>query len=165
MPHALSTEPPKPQPTTPPTNQQEDAVQAHIDGNKVAIFSKTYCPYCSRAKALFSDTLKVPAGVVELDALGGEGAAIQQALQARTGIRTVPQVFVSGKLVGGCDGGFGWVVGWFGGGGMEKKKKKGGTPRRRRRRRRRAHTRRSLPENQKPTKKQQTPSPRTSPAS
>jgi glutaredoxin 3 len=84
--------------------QQEEAVQAHIDGSKVAIFSKTYCPYCSRAKALFADTLKVPAGVVELDAMGAEGAAMQQALQARTGVRTVPQVFVAGKLVGGCDG-------------------------------------------------------------
>lgn len=87
-------------------------MQAHIDSNKVAIFSKTYCPYCTRAKSLFADTLKVPAAVVELDAIGSEGAAMQQALQARTGMRTVPQVFVSGKLIGGCDGEF-LVVGWW----------------------------------------------------
>jgi glutaredoxin 3 len=104
---------PRTNPTTPKTKKtQEDAVQAHIDSNKVAIFSKTYCPYCTRAKSLFADTLKVPAGVVELDAIGAEGAAMQQALQARTGMRTVPQVFVSGKLIGGCDGEFlgGFVI-------------------------------------------------------
>lgn len=85
--------------------QQEDAVKAHIASSEVAIFSKTYCPYCSRAKALFSDTLKVPAAVLELDAMGAEGAALQEALGAATGgASTVPQVFVGGKLLGGCDG-------------------------------------------------------------
>jgi glutaredoxin 3 len=125
------TPPPSPSlsraPPAPPTkNKQEDAVKATIDSNKVAIFSKTYCPYCTKAKALFSDTLKVPAKVVELDALGAEGAAMEQALKASTGMRTFPQVFVSSKLVGGCDGEYLllFVVGvfsllgcFFGGGG------------------------------------------------
>ena len=32
-----------------------------------------------------------------------EGAEVQEALAAMTGIRTVPQVFVNGDLIGGSD--------------------------------------------------------------
>jgi glutaredoxin 3 len=55
-------------------------------------------------KALMAE-LKVPAAVLELDKLqGAEGAEIQAALTTITGSRTVPQVFINGKFVGGCDG-------------------------------------------------------------
>ena len=40
--------------------------------------------------------------MVELNDLA-DGDAIQAGLQAMTGQRTVPQVFIGGKHVGGCD--------------------------------------------------------------
>lgn len=66
------------------------------------VYSKTYCPFCSQVKSLFTK-LNVPAKVVELDQLE-DGDDVQSALQEVSGMRTVPQVFVGGKLVGGCDG-------------------------------------------------------------
>jgi glutaredoxin 3 len=49
--------------------------------------------------------LAVPATVVELDTLA-DGDAVQAGVAEVTGRRTVPQVFIGGKHVGGCDGEF-----------------------------------------------------------
>ncbi|OWM66414.1 hypothetical protein CDL15_Pgr013631 [Punica granatum] len=57
--------------------------------------------YCMRAKLIFSELREQP-HVVELD-LREDGSEIQRALLDLTGRRTVPQVFVNGKLVGGSD--------------------------------------------------------------
>jgi len=69
--------------------------------NPVMVYSKTYCPFCMEVKALFNK-LGVQATVVELDSLA-DGADVQDALSSVTGSRTVPQVFIGGELVGGCD--------------------------------------------------------------
>jgi glutaredoxin 3 len=69
--------------------------------NPVMVYSKTYCPFCSEVKSLFSN-LAVDAKVVDLDTLA-DGDAIQDALMEVSGMRTVPQVFIGGELVGGCD--------------------------------------------------------------
>ena len=47
--------------------------------------------------------LAVPATVVELDTLA-DGDAVQAGVAEVSGRRTVPQVFIGGKHVGGCDG-------------------------------------------------------------
>eukprot|EP00890_Picochlorum_soloecismus_P004977 jgi/Picsp_1/5480/NSC_02839-R1_glutaredoxin type i len=78
-----------------------DLVKSKNQENPVMVYSKTYCPYCSQVKSLFTK-LNVPAKVVELDQLE-DGDDVQSALQEVSGMRTVPQVFVGGKLVGGCD--------------------------------------------------------------
>jgi len=65
------------------------------------IFSKSYCPYCQRTKQLFEDTGK-PFKVLELD-LDPIGSEYQAALQQLTGQRTVPNVFIAGKHIGGHD--------------------------------------------------------------
>eukprot|EP00775_Hariotina_reticulata_P001253 gene1253-1593_t len=80
---------------------QADAVKQTVADNKVVVYSKTYCPYCSEAKGLFQK-LQVPAKVIELDVIPG-GDDLQLGVQEITGRRTVPQVFVGGKHVGGCD--------------------------------------------------------------
>ncbi|XP_044469432.1 glutaredoxin-C3 [Mangifera indica] len=76
-------------------------VQNSIYSNKIVIFSKSYCPYCLRAKRIFADLHEQPF-VVELD-LRDDGAQIQYVLLDLVGRRTVPQVFVNGKHVGGSD--------------------------------------------------------------
>ncbi|KAK2657086.1 hypothetical protein Ddye_010138 [Dipteronia dyeriana] len=76
-------------------------VQNSIFSNKIVMFSKSYCPYCSRAKHIFAELHEKPF-VVELD-LRDDGAQIMYVLLDLVGRRTVPQIFVNGKHVGGCD--------------------------------------------------------------
>ncbi|GLJ40539.1 hypothetical protein SUGI_0836270 [Cryptomeria japonica] len=78
-----------------------DFVTTTISNNKIAIFSKSYCPYCARTKNVFKE-LNVTPYVVELD-LRGDGGEIQNALSNLVGRRTVPQVFIDGKHIGGSD--------------------------------------------------------------
>ncbi|KAI8882637.1 glutaredoxin-1 [Backusella circina FSU 941] len=75
-------------------------VEEIIKNNKVAVFSKSYCPYCTKAKKLLKD-LNANAFVIELD-VEKNGAAIQQYLLQKTGQRTVPNIFIDEKHIGGC---------------------------------------------------------------
>jgi len=77
-------------------------IKSTVSSNKVVVFSKTYCPYCTRVKDLLK-SLRVEAKVLELDSMGAEGDAIQNSLQTITGRRTVPQVFIGQSFIGGCD--------------------------------------------------------------
>ena len=70
-----------------------------IEKNKVMLFSKSTCPFCHRVKALF-DRLGVLYEVAELDHID-DGAEIQAALLDKSGQRTVPNVYINGKHVGG----------------------------------------------------------------
>ncbi|OAY46448.1 glutaredoxin-C4 [Manihot esculenta] len=76
-------------------------VKKTITSHKIVIFSKSYCPYCRRAKAVFEELNEVP-HVVELDQRD-DGPTIQDALSKMFGRRTVPQVFIDGKHIGGSD--------------------------------------------------------------
>ncbi|KAL2497687.1 Glutaredoxin-C3 [Abeliophyllum distichum] len=83
------------------SNSPSAFVQNVIYSNKIAIFSKSYCPYSLSAKRIFSE-LKEEPFVVELD-LRDDGYKIQDVLLDLVGRRTVPQVFVNGKHIGGSD--------------------------------------------------------------
>ncbi|KAL9241668.1 hypothetical protein vseg_015751 [Gypsophila vaccaria] len=72
-----------------------------IYSNRIAVFSKSYCAYSMRAKRIFKDLDEQPF-VVELD-LRDDGFEIQDFLLELVGRRTVPQVFVNGKHIGGSD--------------------------------------------------------------
>ncbi|XP_059634564.1 glutaredoxin-C4-like [Cornus florida] len=76
-------------------------VKKTISSHSIVIFSKSYCPYCRKAKAVFKELNQVP-HVVELDERD-DGWDIQDALSELVGRRTVPQVFINGKHVGGAD--------------------------------------------------------------
>ena len=80
----------------------EDKIRELNAENGVMIYSKSWCPFCSQAKSIF-DQLEVEYLALELDEFE-EGQDIQDTLAGITGIRTVPQVFVGNKLIGGCDG-------------------------------------------------------------
>lgn len=85
-------------------------VSSAIAGNAVVVFSKTYCPFCSKAKAALAQALATlddvsydeAVTVLELDKRA-DGPALQAAVAATSGVRTVPQVFVGGAFVGGGD--------------------------------------------------------------
>ncbi|XP_073117345.1 uncharacterized protein [Elaeis guineensis] len=80
---------------------EEAFVKDTVSSHDIVIFSKSYCPYCRRAKAVFRELNKVP-HVVELDQRE-DGSNIQDALAVIVGRRTVPQVFINGKHLGGSD--------------------------------------------------------------
>jgi glutaredoxin 3 len=75
-------------------------VQRAIQGNKVVVFSKTWCPYCKRAKEILQQE-KESALTIELNE-NEKGADIQAYLAHITGQSTVPNIFIGGKHVGGC---------------------------------------------------------------
>ncbi|EYU44772.1 hypothetical protein ABFS83_08G009400 [Erythranthe nasuta] len=72
-----------------------------VSTNSVVVFSKTYCPFCVSVKKLLTE-LGASFKAIELDT-EGDGAELQSALAQLTGQRTVPNVFISGKHIGGCD--------------------------------------------------------------
>ncbi|XP_068335599.1 glutaredoxin-like [Pyrus communis] len=72
-----------------------------VSTNSVVVFSKTYCPFCVNVKQLLTQ-LGASYKAFELDS-ESDGAQIQSALAEWTGQRTVPNVFVGGKHIGGCD--------------------------------------------------------------
>jgi len=85
----------------PITTSPMETVDQLVAANTVMVFSKTTCPFCTKIKNLF-EQLKVKIEVLELDQIG-DGAAVQAALLEKTGQRTVPNVFINGKHVGGHD--------------------------------------------------------------
>mmetsp|Transcript_41541 Transcript_41541/g.119890 ORF Transcript_41541/g.119890 Transcript_41541/m.119890 type:complete len:172 (+) Transcript_41541:118-633(+) len=86
---------------SPGMDETESFITTTINDYKVVIFSKSYCPFCTRTKKRFR-TLGEDALIFELD-LMSEGAEIQSKLASMTGQRTVPNVFVNGTHVGGND--------------------------------------------------------------
>lgn len=66
---------------------------------KVEIYTKAYCPYCSRAKAL----LETKGIAFEEYDVGAGGPKREEMIQRSNGGRTVPQIFIDDRHIGGCD--------------------------------------------------------------
>lgn len=64
--------------------------------SKVKIYSKDYCPYCVRAKNLLREK-----NVAFEELMMDENPDEYIKLKARTGMMTVPQIFIGEKFVGG----------------------------------------------------------------
>ncbi len=65
----------------------------------VTIYTKVYCPYCVRAKALL-DQKGVSFNEIKID----EQPELRPEMIERAGGRsTVPQIFINNQHVGGCD--------------------------------------------------------------
>ncbi len=64
----------------------------------VQVYTTDYCPYCDRAKALLQ---KRGIEYEEIDVTGDQD--LRAWLVKTTGRRTVPQIFIKGEAVGGCD--------------------------------------------------------------
>ena len=67
---------------------------------EVVIYTKDYCPYCTKAKGLLER--KGVANIREVDITHDE-ATLQEMLQKSGGRKTVPQIFIGSTHVGGCD--------------------------------------------------------------
>lgn len=82
----------------------DEHLQNLISKNKILIFSKTNCIYCSKAKSIL-DQFKLDYKAIELDVkqnCPNENCdQLVKSLIWQTRIRTVPQIFINGKFIGG----------------------------------------------------------------
>eukprot|EP00879_Flechtneria_rotunda_P001578 GHRR01001737.1.p2 GENE.GHRR01001737.1~~GHRR01001737.1.p2 ORF type:complete len:120 (+),score=43.09 GHRR01001737.1:213-572(+) len=92
------------------TDEAKQFVKDKITTHKVVVFSKTYCPFCVKAKKSLGKFLKPEQmEVIELDTFPSNPAEgltiiqIQDALGQLTGARSVPRVFIGGNFIGGGD--------------------------------------------------------------
>jgi glutaredoxin 3 len=65
---------------------------------QVTVYSGPNCPYCEKAKALLN---RKNISFQEFNVK--EDAAKLEEMLARSGRKTIPQIFIDGKHVGGCD--------------------------------------------------------------
>lgn len=65
----------------------------------VTMYTTAICPYCTRAKSILQAK-----GVAQIDEIrvDADPEAMRQ-MMARTGRRSVPQIFIGSTHVGGCD--------------------------------------------------------------
>ncbi|KAK4055250.1 hypothetical protein OIV83_000532 [Microbotryomycetes sp. JL201] len=81
-----------------------ELVENMILSSRVAVFSKSYCPYCTEAKRILqAETGGEGVTVLELDQRA-DGSVIQQYLAERAQQTkvTVPQIYIRQQLRGGC---------------------------------------------------------------
>lgn len=65
----------------------------------VVLYTTMMCPYCYRAKQLFEDK-----GIAYKEIDVGMDAKMRQEMTERSnGGRTVPQIFIDDRHIGGCD--------------------------------------------------------------
>ncbi len=64
----------------------------------VEIYTQWGCPYCTRAVALLQQK---GVAFTEIDAPGGSPERAQS--RERSGRTSVPQIFIDGRHIGGCD--------------------------------------------------------------
>lgn len=63
---------------------------------KVIIYSKTYCPFCDRAKALIESK-----GHDYEEIMMDDKPDKYRSLMQQTGMRTMPQIFINDQFIGG----------------------------------------------------------------
>lgn len=76
-------------------------VEGVIREHRVVVFSKTWCPFCAKVKDVFRSKF-IDYHRVELDK-HPQGEIYQGILKDITGQSSVPNVFINGKHIGGCD--------------------------------------------------------------
>ncbi len=65
----------------------------------IEIYTQDWCPFCARAKQVFD---KRGVAYTEIDAPGGSEARAESVRRAG-GRTSVPQIFIDGAHIGGCD--------------------------------------------------------------
>ncbi len=66
---------------------------------RVEIYTKVFCPYCSRALAL----LRGKGVEMEEYDITMDSAKRSEMIERSSGLMTVPQVFINGRHIGGSD--------------------------------------------------------------
>ena len=66
---------------------------------EVVIYTTTFCPYCHSAKAL----LEQKGVAFQEKKVDGDRAARRALVELAGGRTSVPQIFIDGRHIGGCD--------------------------------------------------------------
>ncbi len=65
---------------------------------EITLYTKSWCPYCQRAKALL-DTKGQPYEEIDLEAQPER----EREMRERAGATSVPQIWIGERHIGGCD--------------------------------------------------------------
>lgn len=76
-------------------------IEKQIQEETVVIYSKDYCPYCMLTKHLLSSNNVTNITVREINLEREKGLMIQAILFRITGQKSVPDIFIAGKHIGG----------------------------------------------------------------
>ena len=76
-----------------------DKIIVFCMAKKVIMYTKQICPYCVKAKRLLD---KIGADLQEID-ISDSPDIRQRMIELSAGKKTVPQIFIGGKHIGGCD--------------------------------------------------------------
>ncbi|MDH3612726.1 MAG: cysteine synthase A [Gammaproteobacteria bacterium] len=106
-----------PQPADDEKNSQEPTVEAPADAlefldqathdpdNPVVLFALEWCEFCWSVRKMFAE-YEIPYRSIDLDSVAyqedNKGGKIRKALEQRTGLKTIPQIYVGGKHLGGA---------------------------------------------------------------
>jgi glutaredoxin 3 len=69
-----------------------------MSGVPVTIYATGWCPYCQRSKHLL-ESKNIPFTSIDVE----DDPKFREEMIARSGRRTVPQIFIGEKHIGGCD--------------------------------------------------------------
>jgi len=69
-----------------------------VSAPEILLYVSGWCPFCQRARSLLT---KKGLAYREIDV--DEDAKLREEMIARSGRRTVPQVFIADRHIGGCD--------------------------------------------------------------
>jgi cysteine synthase len=94
----------------PTTTASEDALAffdqaTHDPDNPVVLFALEWCEFCWSVRKMFAH-YAIPYRAVDLDSVAyqkdDQGGKIRKAIEQRTGLKTIPQIFVGGEHIGGA---------------------------------------------------------------
>jgi cysteine synthase A len=81
----------------------EDAT--HDPDNPVVLFALGSCEFCWSVRKMFAE-YEIPYRSIDLDSVAyqedNQGGNIRKAIEAKTGLKTIPQIYVGGKHIGGA---------------------------------------------------------------
>ena len=82
----------------------KEKIDTLLQENKVVVISKSYCPFCKKAKQVLAK-YNIPNEHIAILEIESDFSCeeIQKYMQVLTGGRSVPRVFIGGKCIGGGD--------------------------------------------------------------
>jgi len=84
-------------------------LESYISDNKVVMFAFSKCPFCIKAKNELNE-MGVDYLPVDLDKMGDEGTQLRAELAKKTTRTSMPNIFIAGEGIGGCNDGPGLMT-------------------------------------------------------
>ena len=106
-------------PPPPPEKEEEEEPAAEIAAdvveffdevtndasNPVVLFALEWCEFCWSVRKMFAE-YEIPYRSIDLDSVayqeGNKGGNIRKVIEQRTGLKTIPQIYVGGQHIGGA---------------------------------------------------------------